>query len=175
MRKQKTWLSARKVIGLLIFLGLAAITVYFLVLYSNIVNSKMENKEDLSAFIKAETDIHTITKMYHFQGEEAYDIIYGQDKAEKSEYVIFNPSGNKNKDDLLTYKADDLISEKSIEKEWQSTCKGCTLKRSSPAMINDKPLWEMTYINDQNRYVMEYISLKDGSTFEKLGLKLKYN
>ena len=175
MRQHKTWLSAKKIIGLLILCGVAAIIAYFFVLYSSIENSKIDNKEKLVEFIKKETEIYTISKMYHFQDDKGYDIIYGKDKADKSEYIVFNQTGNFNKDKLMVYKSEEFVSKETIEKEWLSACKGCTLKKSSPAMINDNPLWEMAYINNQDRYIMEYTSLKDGSTFEKLGLKLKYN
>lgn len=66
------------------------------------------------------------------------------------------------------------MEKETIEKQWQSNCKQCKLIATKPAFLGDTPLWELTYYDEKNRYVFDYVSMYDGSEFEKVRLKRKF-
>ena len=173
MKKRFAHFNVKKLIFLLLGIFILAILVCAAVILRNIDHSKVEDSEEVIQLVKDETPVEKVTSLDYFADEETYDIIYGKDSKD-NKYLIFNPSGNRKKDNLTVLNLKDVLSKEKIEKNWQSNCERCKLKRSSPAMLEDKALWELAYLDEKERYVMEYISLKDGSTFEQLRLNKKY-
>lgn len=174
MNKMLNWISGKKIIGIFFVIICILLITYLFFFYRYIENSKIVNADELSAFILNETNITEINEMYHFAGDKTYDIVYGHDDKNKK-WILFNPENNNNENELIRYPLEELLSQEQIEQSWQKECEGCTLKKSNPAIINNNPLWELTYMDQNEGYVMEYISLKDGSTYEKLRLYPKYN
>ena len=163
--------------------------------------SKVEGFDQTESYILSETDMTTINDMYMYQDEVLYHIAYAHDK-DKEEWIVFVPIQEEtNKDDdepsdkedkskkdkkneedeqieekeLITIKTSEMMSQKEIESAWSDECSECELKSSLPAIIDNTPLWELTYIDKKNRFVMEYRQLEDATIYEQLKLNRKYN
>lgn len=62
-----------------------------------------------------------------------------------------------------------------IINQWQKQCDQCKLVKVTPAMIDEKPLWEVTYWQGSDNYIMDYLSIYDGDRFEQIRLKSMFN
>src|SRR5699024_1522284 len=138
-----------------------------------------------------------INKIYVFQNNIIYYIAYGKsddnesliafvpksiakkdkekENDEKQEKNERNKADDEEMKDIITVKGSDMLSKENIEAKWKEECDQCTLKSSAPAMIDDTPLWELTYFDSNNRFVMEYRQLEDGDVYEQLKMNRKYN
>lgn len=164
--RQKWILSAIIVILLLI-------TIFFAVLYIKIEKNKEEGMDHTREMVLNNTDIVTIDQIDRFNGSESYHIIFGETD-EKEAQVIFVPL-TKDEDDYLTIKQEDIISEAAIKKNWQNECDQCKFIKLVPGIVDDKEVWELTYIDNKNRYIFEYRSLYDGEQYEKLQFTRLFN
>lgn len=158
-----------------------SIIIFFLVLlvfmiwfYNQIKASKTGGFMEVEALVLEGTIVSSVDEVFYFQGDKAYFILYGRD-AEDKKWIVFNEAGNQDPNNMLLFAGSDLFTGEEIERFWQANCANCHLKNSGPAMLNKTPLWEITYLDESNRYVMEYISLLDQKVYEKLILQLKYN
>src|SRR5699024_2906457 len=175
MKNIQNWLNWKKILILLSGLIGVAIISYLIYLYVYIENSKVINESKTEQFILEETDMKTIEKIYQFHGEETFHIVIGKDSNNTQLYVFVPLSKKLDKNNIQSYTADQFLSQEQIEKNWSKDCSGCNLLGSTPAMINKNPLWELTYKDPSNRYVITYISLEDGSIYEQLRLYRKYS
>src|SRR5699024_7909216 len=173
----KVWLKIMKllnwknIIGLLLLALILGVSLYAYLTYQHIEKSKAAGFDKVEDIVLSETDVDTIEEMNRFQ-EEAIFIAKGKD-AEGKTWFVFVPQDYEDSDDLLKYETTDLVSPSSIEDHWASECDQCELKKSSAAMMDDEPLWELTYLDADNRYVLAYFSFEDGSEVEKLKLQNK--
>lgn len=197
MNQQRlTWFTWKRLIIILIILIILVLSIYVYSIFRHINASKVDGFDQTESYILSETDMTTINSMYMYQDELLYHIAYAHDK-DQEEWLVFvpiqeekdigdnEPSNKKDKEDkenkkeedkeLITVKTSDMMSQKEIESAWSDECSECELKSSSPAIIDDTPLWELTYIDKQNRFVMEYRQLEDATTYEQLKLNRKYN
>lgn len=46
----------------------------------------------------------------------------------------------------------------------------CKLIRTTPALIDDELFWELTYINDTDKYVFDYYTIDNGQLHEQIKL-----
>src|SRR5699024_10805777 len=64
---------------------------------------------------------------------------------------------------------EDIIAEEQIYEKWRARGQHCDLIQISPAMIDNEPLWEITY-KDDDMYTFHYVSMIDGTMSERLQL-----
>ncbi|MEI3604758.1 DUF5590 domain-containing protein [Pseudogracilibacillus sp. SE30717A] len=175
MKQINYWLNWKRIFILVAVLLFLLILTFFIYTYIQIEKSKITDGEKTEQFVLNETDLTKIDEIYQFQEKEAFHILLGSDGNGKQSFVFVPLKKSLTKNDLIILPVNDLVSIEQIENEWQKNCSQCTLLHSSPAMIDEHPLWELTYTDHSNRYVIEYISLKDGTTFEQLKLLRKYS
>jgi len=175
MNKAYNWFNWKKIIFYIIAFLFLLLFIYFVYLYHFIMNTKVLDEEKTKQLVFDSSVVTSIEEIYHFQEKEAYHIVVGRDEQNKQWYVFVPLIENVGKDDLIMMESDNLLSKDEIKNLWLKECKQCTLLSSSPAMINQKPLWELTYTDSSNRYVITYFSLENGSTYEQVKLYRKYS
>lgn len=175
MMKQKTIMfNWKNVLMYFLLFLIVLVVIYFFLLYRQIGLSKETGFKEAEQFVLANADIEKINNITYFQEEEGYIILEGEDKKAQTWFIYLpdekNPSVEKMK--LVSFK--DNKSQEEIESLWFNECNQCTLIRSVPALVNNKPMWEITYTDHANRYVIEYRLFTDGTTYEQLRLSTKY-
>lgn len=175
MKQSISWLNWKRVLVLFLALLFLFLCIFLGYSYVQIKKSKIVNGDKTEEFVLKETNINKINEISQFQGEEAFHILLGTDENGKQSYIFVPIDKSLSKENTIIIPTEKLISNKQIEKQWKSECDSCTLISSTPAMINKKPLWELTYTDRSNRYVIEYISLEDGTVYEQLRLYRKYS
>lgn len=203
MKQQSlTWFSWKKLMITFIIIVIVSVAIYLFMMNKYIKASKTEGFDHTESIILNETNMTSVHNMYSFQDDILYHIAYALDKHDK-EWLIFVPKTeivkeaddkddkeDKNKenneekavekkeiteDDLLILEAEKVKMQTELEAAWQEECNQCALKSSLPAFVDNTPAWELTYIDDNKRFVMEYRSLEDSEIIEQLKLRRKYN
>lgn len=174
MNERRALINWKVVLFFLLLIAFIGSIIYITTFYKTLVDSKVENRTAIESFVTESNLLKTIEKIDDVQAEERFYIVKGRDR-KNVEQLIFIP----NKEDIvekdvLKFKTKDLRKQADVEASWQKECNGCTLKKSNPSMIKKKPLWELAYTDSSNRYIIQYISLEDGKTFEQLTLNKKY-
>ena len=164
--KKNNWLFWSLVIVLII---LIASFIYGVFIYLDLKDSKTAGFEETKKQILNATSITEIEKIEQFNGEEAYHVIYGKNEKDEKK-LIFYPLKGKEKN-LTTINQSDIISKEQMLQEWRAQCKGCKLVKIVPALVDKKALWEITYNDQSNKYVLDYLSIYDGSRYEQYRLK----
>lgn len=171
-RSGKTSFSLVKVSIISVLIILLIVLTYFGVTYNALQKSKTAGFQSTKDHVLDQTDIIQIHHVETFQEMDTYHIVFGK-TAEDIEQVIFVPISNPDKALTIVDKAD-IIGKEVIETEWSSHCEQCKLVSIKPAMLSHTPLWELTYYDGSNRYVFDYVSMNDGSSFEKIRLQREF-
>lgn len=150
-------------------------SIYGIFLYKSIQKNKVAGFAETEEKVLSETELTVIDDIYRFHGEEAFHILFGKSKDGKKK-IVFLPLEDKGKDKKMTIIDESkIIQKQTILNQWHSQCEKCDFKKIQPAMIDDKPLWEVTYIDKAGRYTFDYLSIYDGSRYEQLRFKQMYD
>lgn len=154
-------------IGLI--LVLISCFIYLIFLYSGIQQNRTANYPESKAAVRTKTEVSTIEKVTEYYGKHQYHIIFGADK-NGDEKIVFVPLDSKKKD-LTVIDQSEIITKQQIKNEWEAQCQNCELIDITPAMENNKVLWEITYMDSSNRYIFDYLSIYDGTRYQRYQLK----
>lgn len=168
MPTNKNSIGWKKIIPAIILIFLIIIFIYMMIVYRQVMLSKQTGFKQVSEFVVEQTEIEEISSTSYFQAEDGYYILTGQDEPGENWYVYIMDDGNLKKENIILQSFTKSLPVEELTSSWKNDCNNCELINSTPAMIDDVPLWEFTYIDDSNRYVMEYKNLTDGTTYEKI-------
>lgn len=157
-----------------LFFCIIFIIVYFAIFYRSIESSRTDGYDEATSFVLNNSQITDVENVNYFQAEEGFFTFSATNKAEESFFVFLRDDEPLSKEHLYVVPKSELISIEQLESELLQECSDCTLISSTPAMIDELPLWELTYTDEANRYVIDYKYLENGKTFEKLRLTRKY-
>lgn len=162
----------------LIILSVIIVTgfIYGVVLYNNIEKSKTAGFDETKEWVTQDTDITQVSSIERYHGEEAYHIVYGQtaDKTDKIAFVPLLKNEDKHKKDIIVVDQADIMSKEAVQDQWQEQCTSCKLTKIIPGIESKQLLWELTYVDEANRHVLEYVSIYDGSQYEKFRFTQTY-
>jgi len=147
--------------------------IYTLFLYYDVRHDKFTGLNHAEERVASETKMTTIDTISRFHGEDAYYVMFGETK-EGDKQIAFVPLLNKEKK-ITMIDQNEIISKESVEKQWYNECNDCDLIKITPGIIDDDPVWELTYVNEKEHYVIEYVSIYDGSTAEHVKVKQMFN
>src|SRR5690625_2695787 len=174
MKQKVSWINWRRIIVIFLVFVFILLVIYLSFMYRSIMHSKSDGLDETKEIVSTSLDLN-VDEVYHFQEELGYHIAFASD-AEDEDWIVFVPLEEEiKKEDFIVMEANSVLSQEEIENNWLSDCNSCQLIKSGPAMIDQIPLWELTYKDSSNRYVIEYVTLKDGSIYEQLRLHRKYS
>ncbi|WP_093210394.1 DUF5590 domain-containing protein [Sediminibacillus albus] len=154
------WLKWGLIVLLLLVVSLFAYSIY---LYNNILESKQSGFEASVELALDQTDLAEAENVTRYSGKMLYHVVAGKtENGEKAfAYVPKNPEKQVK---IHFFLAEDIVSEQQIVNDWRNSCADCELLESKMAIENEKPLLEVKYIDEKDRYVLQYFSLIDGSS-----------
>lgn len=170
--KRSTVSAKKRKIGL-IFLGLflmfVVIILYGFYLYFLTIKEKKNELKDSEIYVLENQLLAEIEQKEVFYEKETAHIFFGvtEDKEDAIVFVL-NPFQDVEVFKVLRKHIIDEHKAMSIIIEECSSCYDFYVK---PAMINNRALWEVTYRDEKERYNLDYISMEDGSRYERLQLK----
>ncbi|WP_245843784.1 DUF5590 domain-containing protein [Oceanobacillus rekensis] len=155
--------------SILLLVIILACIIYAVYLYNDLYNSKTAGFDETKEQILNQTSIAEIEKIEQYNGSSPYHVVFALNEANE-EKLIFYPVEGKEKE-LTTINRSEIITAEEVLSLWQAQCNECELVKINPALENNEPLWEITYHDNQNRYVMEYLSIYDGAPVESYRFK----
>ncbi|MFD1171731.1 DUF5590 domain-containing protein [Oceanobacillus picturae] len=154
---------------LLVGIVVVAIGIYAAFLYHDINENRTAGFETTKKQVLSATSVTDIEKVVTFNGAESYHVVFGQTD-ENDGRVVFYPLKGKEKT-LTTIKEQEMISEEDMLRKWKSNCTDCEFIKIVPGIVDEEVLWEITYRDASDRYVLDYYAIEDGSQFEQYRLK----
>lgn len=154
-----------------ISLVIVAVLIFLIILYNIIQSNKTEGFTAVEEYVLNETEIVKIEETMRYHGDSNYHVVNGFTNS-NAEQIVFVPVDNK--EDITIVNAEDIIPKEKIEATWKKDCSGCELLDIVPAISKDNVLWEITYIDDSERYVINYVSMYDGTQFEEFRFKKSF-
>ncbi|MGM8365370.1 cell wall elongation regulator TseB-like domain-containing protein [Virgibacillus sp. W0181] len=147
-----------------IILAFLIVFIYFIVLYNQMMQIKTEGYAESEKRIMNETSIVEIDKITSFHEKDAYHVVWGK-TAEEVNKLAFVPLTND--DPIEIIKKSEMMAEDSIVNQWERNCNDCNFIKIVPGIVEDQPVWELTYTDKADRYVFDYLSIYDGSAYEQ--------
>src|SRR5690625_3105891 len=168
-QQKSTWIKWVMIILLVIIL---AFLTYMIVLYNNIQQDKQAGFSETKEIVLRETELTEISEIDRYHGEFAYHVVFGstEDNEHKMVYV---PLTNEEQD-LITIDQSEIVSKETLENQLQNECNTCKIISIIPGMEDNEPLWELTYVDASDRYVLEYVSLYDATQYEQFRFTQSY-
>jgi uncharacterized protein YpmB len=157
---------------ILLILFISAV-IYSFFLYQDIMESKTEGFSETETQILDATSLVSIDKIEQFNGEEPYHVVFGENEANE-EKIIFYPLEGQEKQ-LTVLDKTEIVAEETILSQWQNECSECELIKAVPAIKDENVLWEVTYFDESERYILDYLSIYDGSRYERYRFTQMFN
>lgn len=172
MRRQNSRFTVPKwvkwgIVGLILVLIICFIYLFFL--YHDIQQSRTANYQDSKEEVLNKTKVKKIEKVTQYNGEKQFHVIFGSTKSGKNK-IVYVPLNDKEKK-LTIINSSEVTTKQTIKNQWKQQCQNCELIDITPALENNKPLWEVTYIDESDRYIFDYISMYDGTRLQQYRLK----
>ncbi|HZW68868.1 MAG TPA: hypothetical protein VFF20_09760 [Pseudogracilibacillus sp.] len=174
MRQREVNINWLRVLLFVLLFCIIATIVYASILYRTIEKDRTTGFESAEQFVLKNSDIAELSEATYFQAEEGYFTFVATGADEEALYVFLRDEETFKEEDLYILSAGQFVPVEELEGSVLTDCAKCSLLNSTLAMIDEVPLWELTYTDDANRYVIEYKYLENGKTFEKLRLTRKF-
>lgn len=159
----------------LIILGVLFISavIYAIFLYMDLNEKRTAGFSETTREVLSQTSITEITNIETFNGEAAYHVVQGINESGEEKLIFYPLEGNEKT--LKTVDIEDIMPKQAVHKQWNSDCNSCQLIKITPALIEEEVLWELTYYDENNRYVFDYVSIYDGSPYEEIRYLRMFN
>lgn len=156
----KKWIFA-------IIIVIVASGIYGAYVYNKAMEKKIPNESKSVEIAKEKAKLTKVKSVDYYNGKSTYTVVQGVD--EKGEQIIVwvpDKKGN-----VLVKKKSEGISEKEALQRLaeQATGKGDKSKPKPKQIVkvklgaeNDIPLWEITYIDQEDRYTYYYLEFQNG-------------
>lgn len=147
--------------------------IYIVYLYNAIQTGKTKGFTETEEYILANTDLVNIEAIEPFYDQHTYHVVFGMTKDEEQQ-IIFIPINDETDNatsDITVVDQSDIIPKEQVLQQVNDQCQKCKIMQVQPAIIDENPLWEITYRDTSNRFILDYISMYDGSRFEQLRFK----
>ncbi|MFD1038660.1 DUF5590 domain-containing protein [Virgibacillus byunsanensis] len=143
--------------------------VYGVFLYQDIQQQKKSGYASSQDTVLSNTELTKVNNIYTFSGAITYHVLFGETTGNDKK-IVFLPLDDED-EDITIMDQSNIISLESIKSQWKEQCNHCKLIKISPAMVNNRPLWEVTYRDNSDRHVLDYLSMNDGSRYERFRFK----
>ncbi|WP_330949759.1 cell wall elongation regulator TseB-like domain-containing protein [Virgibacillus sp. MG-45] len=146
-----------------------AIFCFLIYLYNVIQHEKTQEFDQTKKIVFAETALTEINEITRFHGDQYYHAVVG--KTDQKDVKIVFVLKKENSNEISVFDMDEMISKDKVNDMFIQTCSNCKLLKTTPAIMNNKPFWELTYTDGDRRHVIEYVSMHDGSKYEQFRFK----
>lgn len=127
-----------KISLLILFILILSCSIYGVILYNNLKDSKTAGYDETKNQILNHTSITEIEKIEQFNGAEAYHVIFGKNDNGESKMIFYPLKGNEK--NLTTIDQSEIIPSEEILGQWNGQCQNCELVKLVPALIEDEAL-----------------------------------
>jgi uncharacterized protein YpmB len=157
-----------KIKWLIISLVLFTLTIWLCIdTYQHAFKYRDIQKEKAIQLAKKDEPSLEVMNVYYYNGNDSYTIIYGMVDQNK-EKVICVPDDNK-LDIISVYPSNGITAEEAIQIV-QMERNPMSIKSVNLGIEQNVPIWEVIYLDEQNRYSYYYVTFKDGQFIKRYTL-----
>ncbi|WP_138417021.1 DUF5590 domain-containing protein [Aquibacillus sediminis] len=160
------WLTWVLLICFVLFIVLA---IYLISIYNEVQQSKQSGFQASEELALSKTDLTSVKNVTRYHGETHYHVVVGSTQDDEAAIVYVPVDTEEQK--LQFFDAESFVSREDVISSWQTSCSSCQFISANLAIDNQRPLWEIKYIDNQDRYVFEYFLLEDGTSYEHFRLQ----
>lgn len=140
-------------------------------LYDNVTNKWEQMVEEALHLAQKTASLETVANANFYHGTSAYYVIAGIDKTGE-DIIVFVPE-DLNREQIIVKKAKEGISEQEVKEQIIANRAPLSIKSIRLGVENNKPLWEVTYIDEQQRYTYYYLDFENGEFLKRYSLNMK--
>jgi uncharacterized protein YpmB len=144
---------------LTVLFSITAIILYGVYIYKDTMNGKLHGEEKAVSIAKKEVGLVKITNTDYYHGMSSYNVFEGTDK-KGEKWIVWVPE--KKKEKVIARRKSDGISQDKALQIFLKDKKPKEILKVKLGAEKDVPLWEITYIDQENRYSYYYLDFKDG-------------
>ncbi|WP_145997048.1 DUF5590 domain-containing protein [Halobacillus sp. Marseille-P3879] len=154
---------------LLLILGIVIIilTGFLTWMYLHIENSKTSQYSKAEQFALNEELLEEVNQITRYNGEVPIHILKGVSSDNEEVFIFIDL---KNQQELASVSAEDMIG-KSTAKSNVNQCTSCEFIDLQLAYEENRPVWEVTYKDESNRYVFEYLDAINGEEVQRFAFR----
>ncbi|WP_423189186.1 DUF5590 domain-containing protein [Alkalibacterium sp. f15] len=144
------------IIGLVIALSVFIIGSVYIYQRANAPFARAE--DETIAFISERTDLDRPEDFYWYNGEETTFSVRGFNDADEEKLYIVKQEGGA----ITTVAASEMMTEQQAISQTRQAREPKKILNAKVGLLNDIPIWEVTYRNDNNRLGYYIINLQTG-------------
>ncbi|MBX0356249.1 DUF5590 domain-containing protein [Halobacillus sp. Nhm2S1] len=137
--------------------------ILFLWVYIDVNQDRKEGHPEAEAIAKEQGDLTTIDHVSTYHGKREFHIVQGMNESKEASILFIDIKENKILDEVSGKVA---LSLEEMRSRWEKMCSSCTFKDIQYGFEENEPVFQLTYIDDQNRYVLDYFTLQ-GEAFDQ--------
>ncbi len=152
------------IVGLLILLSGCLLTWMYVQIQSN----HTEGYSEAKSLALSKTNIASVSDVTSYNGERPIHIVRGKTESDEELAAFINLNNAKV---LTTINTSTMVSSDQLKKELQANCSSCSFLDIQLAYEENSPAWELTYIDENQRYVLEYVKAENGKPIQRFAFR----
>lgn len=147
------------ILSMVLILGLA----FSIWMYINVNQDRTTGHAEAIDLAEQQTDLTNFESVTTYYGENKIHIVQGSIGKVDGRLVFIDLEENAVLDEIPT---ESVLPTNQMRSQWKDTCANCQFKDIQYGYEENEPVYELTYIDDQNRYVLDYFTL-EGEAFDQ--------
>ncbi|GEN50662.1 cell wall elongation regulator TseB-like domain-containing protein [Alkalibacterium pelagium] len=144
------------IIGLAITLSLVIIGA--IILYQRSTNTYSRAEADTIAFVRERTNLNQVEDFHWYNGTETYLTVTGTNEEGQERIYIVQQAGGQ----ITSFSAENTISEQEAVRMTREARDSVKILNARIGMIDDTPVWEISYRNENDRLGYYIVNLQTG-------------
>ncbi|UOR12488.1 cell wall elongation regulator TseB-like domain-containing protein [Halobacillus amylolyticus] len=137
-------------------------------MYVQIEDKQTEGFTEAKNLAVSETKMTEVTDVLSYNGEIPIHIVRGLNGNDEELVTFINLE---KKEVLTTIKASSMIPSSGLKTGLQTDCSACSFIDVQLAYEENSPAWELTYIDENQRYVLEYVKVTNGDPIQRFAFR----
>ncbi|WP_160913516.1 cell wall elongation regulator TseB-like domain-containing protein [Halobacillus litoralis] len=137
--------------------------ILFLWLYIDVNHDRKQGHPLAEEIARDKGSLARIDHVSTYHGEKEFHIVQGINKSKEASIIFMDI---KEKKILEEVSKEETLPLEEMRSRWENTCSNCTFKDIQYGFEEEEPVFQLTYIDEQNRYVLDYFTLQ-GEAFDQ--------
>jgi uncharacterized protein YpmB len=150
-----------------ILVTLLVIIIILSLFYLSIRNPLTKEQEQVVEYVQQNTDIQEVIDVSFYHGTDAFQVITGLD-AEGEMWIAWYQLEDQ---EIVLRKQNQGLSEEEVRDFAVNELNPHKINNIRLGIENDLPVYEISYIDQENRYAYYYITFKDGIFLKRYSLR----
>lgn len=147
------------ILSVFIILGLA----FGIWMYLSVNQDRTAGHAEAIDLAEQQTGLTNFESVTTYYGESEIHIVQGANNSGSEKIVFIDLEENTILDEIST---ESILPSNQMRSQWKDNCLECEFKDIQYGYEENEPVYQLTYIDSQNRYVLDYFTL-EGEAFDQ--------